>query len=247
MTYRCIGIPLLTFLLYFNCNGQPPAVIANLKKADSAKTIFHLPANKLIDHLPWSDSIYRFPSFQNGQIMFATGYSPAEQVRMNYNLYYMQMDYISSGGDTLQMKPSDEFKVITINDHSFLYDRKVGYIEVIQQLPVALGVRSMMIVRYIDYLPGGISRSNGTPFSDADQRGAAMPLDRYYVKGGDYFFIDKDGKVYKASSSAALKLFREHKRVIKKYIDEHHVDFENRKHLINLLVFCNELDQKRSM
>lgn len=245
MTYQCIGIPLLAFLLYFNCAAQPPAVKASLKKADSAKTVFYLPAGKRTADVQWRDSIYRFPFFENGQIMFATGYTQNSLIRMNYNLYHMQMDYISAGGDTLQVKPSSEFKLITIASHLFLYDSKVGYIEVVQQSAVALGMRPMMIARYIDYPSGGYSRNAGsTPFRDTDQRGAAMPIDRYYVKGGDYFFIDKDSKVYKASSSSAFKLFREHRKVVKEYLDAHNVDFENREDLMKLLSFCNGLNQK---
>ena len=48
---------------------------------------------------------------------------------MNYNLYFAQMDYIGADGDTLQVKPSQELKLLTINDHLFYYDQKSGYIE----------------------------------------------------------------------------------------------------------------------
>src|SRR5690348_8783168 len=127
MTYPGIGIPLLAFLIAFNCSAQSPDIVERLQKEDSANTIFYLPAHKMVKHVQWRDSIYRFPSFENGQITFATGFSPKDQVRMNYNLYYMQMDYISAQGDTLQMKPSKEFKLITLRDHLFLYDDKLGY------------------------------------------------------------------------------------------------------------------------
>ena len=161
---------------------------------------------------------------------------------MNFNLYFVQMDYISSEGDTLQVKPSKELKLLSISGHSFYHDHKVGFIELIEQLPVALGVRNMMKAQYIDYLPGGMNRKVGfTPFGDEDLRGAAITLDRYYIKGCDYFFIGKNNKVYKAAASSALKLFHEHKKKVKRYLDEHDVDFERREHLINLLIFCNGL------
>jgi len=246
MTYHCIGIPLLASILSFNCGAQSPSIIESLEKEDSSRTIFYLPANKRMDQMAWRDSVYRFSSFENGQLMFDTGFSPKEQVKMNYNLYYMQMDFISASGDTLQMKPSKEFKLITLNKHLFIYDTKIGYIEVIQQLPVALGRRSMMIVKHIDYPPGGNPRNVGfTPFGDQDQRGAAIGLDRYYQNGGDYFFIDKNSSAYKASSSAILKLFSGHKKTVKTYIDKHDLDFENVDQLTDLLVFCNELNEVR--
>ena len=243
----CIAIPLLPFLANFGCYAQSPAIIKSLEESDSSRTVFYLPAHKLFNQMQWRDSIYRFPSFEKGQLTLATGFSPVEQVRMNYNLYYMQMDYISSRGDTLQIKPSKEFKLITIDRHLFLHDPKIGYIEVIQQLPVALGARHMMETRYIDYTPGGTYRKVGfTPFADEDQRGAAISLDRYYVKTCDYFFIGKDNSASKASSTTVLKLFREHKKAVKNYISEHNLDFENRDHLTNLLIFCNGLNRKSS-
>jgi hypothetical protein len=227
----------------YECEAQSHEIVESLNKFDSSRTVFYLPANKRLQEVPWRDSVYRFPSFEPGIVTFATGYSPPEQLRMNYNLYFMQMDYISSEGDTLQIKPLKELKLVSISGRLFYHDDKVGYIEVIQQLPVALGVRNMMIAKYIDYLPGGTYRKTGyTPFGDEDVRGAATTLDRYYLKGGDYFFIDRNNEVYKATSVSLFRLFREHKKSIKIYIDEHDVDFEKKEHLMNLLVFCNELD-----
>jgi hypothetical protein len=222
--------------------AQSRAIIESLNKLDSSRTVFYLPANTRLDEVPWRDSVYRFASFEAGRVTFATGYSPPEQVRMNYNLYFMQMDYISSQGDTLQIKPSRELKLVFISGHFFYHDHKVGFIEVIQQLPVALAVRNMMKAQYIDYLPGGTYRKVGfTPFGDEDLRGAATTLDRYYLKGCDYFFIGRNNKVYKATPGSVFKLFREHKKAVKIYIDEHDVDFERKEHLMNLLIFCNGL------
>ena len=151
------------------------------------------------------------------------------------------MDYINSQGDTLQVTPPNELKLISIGAHVFYYDRKAGYIEVIQQLPVALGVRTIM-KSHVEYTPGEEMRKIGyTPFSVEDQRGTTIAYDRYYIKGNDYFFIDKDNKVYKALQESILKLFREHRKVVKKYIDEHKVDFERKDHLMDLLVYCNGL------
>jgi len=79
------------------------------------------------------------------------------------------------------------------------------------------------------------------PFSTEDQRGTTITHDRYYIKGSDYFFIDRNNKVYKANQDSALKLFREHRKAVKKYIDEHHVDFERREHLMDLLIYFNGL------
>jgi hypothetical protein len=154
------------------------------------------------------------------------------------------MHYISSHGDTLQIKPSKELKLVSISGHLFYHDYNVGFIEVIQELPVALGVRNLMKAQYIDFLPGGTYRKAGfTPFSDEDIRGAAATIDRYYIKDADYFFIGRNNDVHKANPASVFKIFGEHKKAVKKYIDEHEVDFERKEHLMNLLIFCNELSK----
>lgn len=228
--------------LTHDCIGQSREIIEKVSKGDSSRSVFYLPANKRLEDVPWRDSVYRFPSFEPGTVTFSTGYSPQEQVRMNYNLYFMQMDYISSKGDTLQVKPSKELKLISIGDHFFYHDYKEGYLEVIQQLPVALGARHLMVAQYIDHLPGGTYRKPGyAPFSDEDARGAAITLDRYYVKDCDYFFIGTSNEVLNATPASVFRLFREHKNAVRSYLDEHDVDFENREQLMNLLTFCNGL------
>ncbi|HMG92598.1 MAG TPA: hypothetical protein VK589_21220, partial [Chryseolinea sp.] len=100
-----------------------------------ASKVFILPANASLKSVPWRDSIYRFPSFEDGRISLATGYSPNENVKFNYNLYFGQMDYIDGNGDTVEVKPIKELRMVKINEHSFLYDYNFGYIEVILQLP----------------------------------------------------------------------------------------------------------------
>ena len=230
-------------ILHYECSAQSSEIIESLNKVDSSRTVFYLPANTRLNEVPWRDSVYRFSSFEPGRVTFATGYSPPEQVMMNYNLYLMQMHYISSEGDTLQIKPSKELKLVSISDRFFYHDGKLGFIELIQQLPVALGVRNLMKAEYIDYLPGGTYRKAGyTPFSDEDLRGAATTLDRYYIKDADYFFIGKNNDVHKASPASIFKIFRDHKKSVKIYIDEHNIDFEKKEHLMKLLVFCNGLE-----
>jgi hypothetical protein len=237
-TLLTICLTAIGFFLSDKCTAQSREIIASLNKFDSSRTVFYLPANTRLDQVPWRDSVYRFASFEAGRVAFATGYSPPEQVRMNYNLYFVQMDYISSEGDTLQIKPSKELKLISIGGHLFYHDQEIGYIEVIQQLPVALGVRNMMKVQYFDYFD---DNRFATLVSNEDPRGTTTTRDRYYLKGYDYFFIGRNNRIYKTTLAAVLKLFPEHKKAVKTYIDEHDVDFERKEDLTNLLIFCNGL------
>ena len=109
-TSPLLAIPLFILFMNHDCAAQSAQIIESLNKSDSSRTVFYLPANIQLEEVSWRDNIYRFASFDVGRITFATGYSPQDQVRLNYNQYFMQMDYISSQGDTLQIKPSKELK-----------------------------------------------------------------------------------------------------------------------------------------
>ena len=193
---------------HYECMAQSRAIIESLNKFDSLRTVFYLPANTRLDEAPWCDSVYRFASFEAGRVTFATGYSPSEQVRMNYNLYFVQMDYISTEGDTLQITPSKELKLVSIGGHFFYHDHKVGFIEVIQQLPVALGVRNMMKAQYIDYLPGGTYRKVGyTPFGDEDVRAQLQHLIDITLKDAITFLLALTTKYPKQLRLPSLNYF----------------------------------------
>lgn len=219
-------------------SAQSLAIIERLKGADSTATVFYLPAGTQMEASPWRDSIYRFSSFETGTLTFSTGYSPPHGINMNYNLYFVQMDYISSSGDTLQMKPLHELQSVSIGEQIFYYDQKTGYIEIIQKSQVALGVRWLMKAYQVDQRAGMNAELHFNPF---DLRGTSIEVDRYYTKDGDYFFIDKNNSVSKATRASILKLFRDHKSSVVKYIDEHQVDFNDEAHLKSLLLYCSDL------
>lgn len=166
------------------------------------------------------DSIYRFPAFQYGRVTFATGFSPEEKIRFNYNLYLGQMALITNDGDTTHIIRSKDLKLVTIDDHLFYHDNKIGYIEIVYQSPIALGVlRRLSTVDWV----------------------TASESDRYYTKEEYYYFLDKENKPHLASATSIQKVFNEQRKKIKAYLDENKVDFENQSHLIKLLKFCNEM------
>jgi hypothetical protein len=173
----------------------------------SSPDVFYLPAHTHLDEVAWRDSIYLFPSFQYGRITFATGFSPEGTVLMNYDLYFDQMAVITKDGDTSQINRTKELKLISVGDHLFLQDYKVGYVEIIQQLPVSLGVLNVMNTIQMVYASGN---RDGSIFG-FDVRGTPSVYDRYYRKGKLYYFVDRDNKVYKATRAAILKLFRKKK------------------------------------
>ena len=185
--------------------------------------IYRLPGYTTVDKVSWHDSIYRFKAFEYGRITLATGFSPDEQLRFNYNLYSGQMQMITAKGDTAHVKRIKDLKFIAIADHLFLHDYKVGYIEVVHKGSVSLGVLNLMIT------------------ADVDDRNSTSEYDRYYKKEKFYYVLDKNSKPYKAMSSTVQKLYHDQRKKIKTYLNENQVDFKNEGDLVKLLIFCDGL------
>jgi hypothetical protein len=194
---------------------------------DSTKLlrIYKLPAHTFVRAVSWHDSVYRFPNFEYGRITLATGFSPEEKIRLNYNLYLGQMQMITTTGDTSHVKQLKELKFISIGDHLFFHDYNIGYIEVIHKLPVALGVLNIMIT------------------ADPDERTTTSKYDRYYMKKAYYYFFDKDNKPSKATRASIQRLYPDQGKNIKVYLDENRIDFESKPDLIKLLTFCEDLSK----
>jgi hypothetical protein len=202
----------------------------------SSPDVFLLPAHTHLNEVAWRDSIYLFDSFQAGRITFDTGFSPEQRLKLNYNLYFAQMDFINDDGDTLQIKPKKEIQLIEVDNNLFFYDPKVGYIQIVHRLPVALGAFHVLTIDYMEF-------ATGKQASLEDARGTPSDYDRYYRKTMHFYFIGKDNKSHKAIPTSLYRLFRHHKNEIKGYIDENSIDFRKKDDLIKLLIFCNGLVQ----
>lgn len=176
------------------------------------------------------DSVYRFPSFEYGKVTFATGFSPDEQLRFNYNLFTGQMDMINSKGDTVQVEQIKELKFISVGDRLFFHSYKVGYLEILHESNVSLGVLNLLV----DAFP---PQGNHTYL----QSTKGTKSDPYFKNQATYYFVEADNKIHKASPSSVRKLFYDQKKLAKAYIDQHKIDFEIEGDLIKLLTYCGSV------
>jgi hypothetical protein len=216
-------ILILSLCAHLNCIAQSSGF--GTIPSDGGRYVEHTDRSSL------PDSIYRFLSFEYGRITLATGFSPDEQLRFNYNLFTGEVDMINSKGDTVTVQRMKELKFISMADHLFLHSYKDGYIEVLSRSVVSLGVLNLIVADY----------RNDTvhPYIQGNEGARSDPY--YYKTQGFYFFLDKDHNAYKASSSAIRKLFYDYKKKVKAYINEKDIDFNNREHLITLLTYCNDI------
>jgi hypothetical protein len=144
----------------------------------------------------------------------------------------------------------------------FYHDEHKGYIEILVELPIALGAWTILNTKKIDTdsgagenhnQSGNYTRSGGFVSSGPranyagdgvmDFRGQRARHDRYYRKTGTYFFIDHKNKLYKAIKPSILKLYSNHKKKINVYLLENNIDFNREYDLVRLLKYCSQLDQ----
>ncbi|HEY5751167.1 MAG TPA: hypothetical protein VIU12_34115, partial [Chryseolinea sp.] len=199
---------------------------------------FKLESGKDVNRMPWRDSVYRFPQFQSAVVTYSDKFVHPARVCMNYNAYFEHMFLINEKGDTLQLRYGPEtrtIRMITLGDVDFFRDERLGYIEVLSQGPVALGVKHIFVL---------LSRGSGLvstslPVSRFDFRGERADYMREYKKDVEYFFIGRDNTLSPALPSTISKLFPAHKEAIKTFMEDHQINFKQKKDLLMLLDFCN--------
>jgi hypothetical protein len=189
-----------------------------------------------VSQTSWRDQIYYFPQFQEGTIIYQTGFKLNETLKLNYNIYHERMEFLGEEGDTLSIEANKEIKLIEIGSHLFYHDHKSGYYEILSTSSVSLAMQTKFRLGKTE----GNDRT--LPF---ETRGTAMACDRFYYKHASYFFIDVKEQLFKASKASVLKLFPEKKSNILAYLIEKPVDFSSKEDMMRLTNYCYKLDESR--
>ena len=209
-------------------------LVINMQKAVAqTDKQFKQPAHVLPQTLSWWDSIYLFPAFIESRLVFTTGFSPEQTVRLNYNMYSAQMDMINSNGDTLQVEPLKTMKSLALDSNLFYYDPQRGYLELILSGKVKLASRTFLMLTKVD--------EGRAFFSQEDYRGKALDFDAYYRRVSTYFFIDDSDQIRSASPASIRKMLPTHKKSVSEYIRNESINFARKHDLIKLIKHCNYL------
>ena len=193
---------------------------------------YRLKSNTFFYHAPWKDSLYRFPKFQEGRMIFDRGVSSDRKWQMNYNIYLKRMEMITERGDTIGVDYSSAITVIIIANHLFFNDYPDGFVEILMEGNVSLGAKHGVKVLMED--------GNGERFRATDW-GPDMTsrFDRLFTKEDLYYFLDQKSKVRPANRRWILKLFPEQKEQIRSYLVKNYINFKVAVDLESLLNFCN--------
>jgi hypothetical protein len=192
----------------------------------------------------WRDSLYRFPSFLEGQAMFISGPSP--KYKMNYNVLSGDIEFLNPKGDTMVLKKTPEVKLVMVGGHVFFLEPAQGYIEILIQQQLALGVKKeFVIVRKDVEVSNGYTTSSDNTGAVVAYRGNSRSVssnaDLLVRMNNTYFFIDQKNEAHPATKATLMKLFPDDRDKLKTYLKEQHTDFKQKDDLAKVLTFCNGL------
>ena len=188
--------------------------------------------------------IYRFSSFKEGSIVFRNGIISG--ARMNYNISFDEMHFISQNGDTLAVAAPATISFINLNSSRFYYSK--GYLQVIDNFNgILLGFKQVLggqELRKEGYgraslMEGvntyGFFTGNGQRFITAENNEIQVFAKEYY------FFGDAEGRFSKSSKDYLYQHYPKHRTAIGEFLKTHHSNFNKLDDLLEVLKFCSEL------
>jgi hypothetical protein len=194
---------------------------------------YKLRAFTTLSHEDWRDSAYRFPTFQRGSMILNTGYLTEVPTPVNYNIFRERMEVIGSRGDTVPMFSSPDITLINIAGHLFMNHYPKGFIEILKEGRISLGVQTTFKVL--------MEASSGERFVGViDLRETTCYYDRWYRKSDWYYLIDDKSNLRNVTRALLTQLFPDQKEKIKKYIKYYNVNFKTRHSVPELVIYCIE-------
>ena len=191
---------------------------------------------------------YQYPKFTQGKLVYAS--NKASTARFNYNLFLSEMHFITAKGDTLALENDPTVQLVIIEPDSFYYEYPKSYWQLVSTYNSAKLLIKRTMILIDKEKQGGYNQSTGsssirttTAYSNSNGSLARLEAqsDMLFSKKSDYKLLDNNGKFYPASQSSFLSLFPKNKQLIKQYIKENHINFNQEDDLKKTLEFSANL------
>jgi hypothetical protein len=200
-------------------------------------TNYYVRSHESLRNTVWKDSLYRFNDFQDGRVKFITGLS--KTYKLNYSLASGEMEFIDINGDSLVLDGTPDLRLVNVGGWIFYHHPRVGYIELLLQMPIALGVRRILSVESREVVgDNGYGQTSFATTSVYSFRGTPSSLNRdydiLYTKTNVFFFIDRQNVPMVATRFSLYKLFPEHKLALRSYLRENRINFRKERDMVAL-------------
>ncbi len=185
---------------------------------------------------------YLFPEFTKGVVLMKSGIK--NETMLNYNLLTEEMVF-ENKGQKLAINQTELVDTVFIQGRKF-FPLKNKFIELLvhSKYDLYIEYRCSVIEPGKPAAYGGTSQTSATTsyssyFSGAQVYELKLP-DGYETKPYSEYWLKKEGKLTKFSNIRQLvKLLNENDAVIKEYIKEHDVKFNDQESIVGLLRFLS--------
>ena len=191
-------------------------------------------------HLLPVDERYRFDHFQRGKVFFNDGNTV--NATLNYNFLNQEVEFINTTGDTLSIAQKNAVNRIRIGQQLLYHYPTVGYLEVCYGLPTLKLVVKRIIQpvrnRKSKVIPHRLNSDDNSlnPMSALGNNESSLTL----LAEQNYFFIDKNKRLYPARRSSLYRIFPQHRTIIKAYLKKYRINLEQEEDIIKVLQFCSQ-------
>ncbi len=191
---------------------------------------------------------YQYPKFTQGKLVYASNRPSA--ARFNYNFFLSEMHFITAKGDTLALDADPTIQLVVVGPDSFYYEYPKAYWQLVSTYSSGKLLIKRTMVLIDREKEGGYKQSSGsssirttTAYSSSNGSLARLEAqtDMLFSKRSDYRLLDNNGKFYPASQSAFLSIFSKNKQIVKQYLKENHINFNEETDLKKTLEFCANL------
>lgn len=220
--------------------------ITNIYAQKDSTRIF-IKAGQSLDDVVSSATLYRYPNFVPGKILFRN--ESQTNARINYNFLNGEVEFISIKGDTLAIAKEQMLNIRQVHIDSSVFYYSDGYLEEVAKNQTA------KLLKKEKYKVSKREKIGG--YDQPSSTSAISTLSIYYsngqynndlkvreditlTKAADFYFGDHYNTFVKASKKNLLRLFSKKQAQIENYFRDHEVDFKNEKDLLALLAFLNQ-------
>ena len=191
---------------------------------------------------------YQYPAFIWGRLVDASNKSSA--ARFNYHIFLSEMHFINSTGDTLALEKDPTLQLVVIGPDSFYYEYPKTYWQLVSTYHSAKLLIKRTMVLIDREKEGGYKQSMGasairTTSTYSGTNGSLARLethsDMLFSKKAEFKLLDNNGKFHPASQAGFLHLFAKNKQVVKQYLKENSIKFNQETDLKTSLAFCANL------
>jgi hypothetical protein len=188
-------------------------------------------------------SVYRYPQFTNGDILFKNDHHAS--ALLNFNRLSGQMIFINNKGDTLEFANPETIEFVAISNDTFHFFDKT-YIQTMSHYPNGINLCKKETIRYNgkEKKSGYGGYSNTTAANSINKVSSENTIEKInvdentlYVSTTDYYLATPTGKYVLAVKKNFEKLFHQQANKLNDYLEKNKVNYKNEQDLQALLAY----------